>query len=173
MVIEAGARVDVVDRWGGTPLDDAVRHGHYAVFSFLMGHGARSGQTSSAAAVADRGLPESGASDHASMRLCDAASRGDRDKLLYLVNGLGLDVDLGDYDKRTAIHLAASEGRLDVVKGLILELKANPSPVDRWGGTPLDDALRQGHAETATFLRGHGAKRGRRRAQQSKACVLL
>ena len=26
---------------------------------------------------------------------------------------------------------------------LILELKANPSPVDRWGGTPLDDALRQ------------------------------
>ena len=30
-----------------------------------------------------------------------------------------------------------------MVKCLILELKANPSPVDRWGGTPLDDALRQ------------------------------
>ena len=118
-------------------------------------------------------LSESGTSDHASMRLCDAASRGDQEKLLYLVNGLGLDVDLGDYDKRTAIHLAASEGRLDVVKCLILELKANPSPVDRWGGTPLDDALRQGHAETATFLRGQGAKRGRRLGQQSKACVLL
>ena len=28
---------------------------------------------------------------------CDAASRGDRDKLFYLVHGLGLDVDLGDY----------------------------------------------------------------------------
>ena len=44
-------------------------------------------------------LSESGTSDHASMRLCDAASRGDQEKLLYLVNGLGLDVDLGDYDR--------------------------------------------------------------------------
>jgi len=31
----------------------------------------------------------------------------------------------------------------------------------------------QGHAETAAFLRGQGAKRGRRLQQQSKACVLL
>ena len=36
------------------------------------------------------------ANDNASTRLCDAASRGDRDKLIYLTNGLGLDVDLGD-----------------------------------------------------------------------------
>ena len=45
-------------------------------------------------------MSESGTSDHASMRLCDAASRGDQEKLLYLVNGLGLDVDLGDYDRK-------------------------------------------------------------------------
>lgn len=175
LVLEAGARVDVVDRWGGTPLDDAIRHGHYQVFTFLLGHGAKTGRTSSGMRVEQQGELETDGetNDNASTRLCDAASRGDRDKLMYLANGLGLDVDLGDYDKRTAIHLAASEGKLDVVKCLILELKANPSPVDRWGGTPLDDALRQGHAETAAFLRGQGAKRGRRLQQQSKACVLL
>ena len=41
-------------------------------------------------------------------------------------------------DKRTALHLAASEGLVDVVRYLIEEAEADASPVDRWGGTPLD-----------------------------------
>ena len=64
-------------------------------------------------------------------------------------------------DKRTAMHLAASEGLLDVVKYLVDEAGANPSPVDRWGGTPLDDAIRSEHLQTAEFLQSKSAKHGK------------
>ena len=50
----------------------------------------------------------------------------------------------GDYDQRTPLHLAASNGHLNVIKYLhenILNLDVNP--VDRWQGTPYDDALRE------------------------------
>jgi glutaminase len=48
-------------------------------------------------------------------------------------------VSAGDYDRRTALHLAASEGLLEVVTYLVAEANTDPSPVDRWGGTPLDE----------------------------------
>lgn len=35
----AGANVNVTDRWGGTPLEDAIQNGHQAVAEFLIKHG--------------------------------------------------------------------------------------------------------------------------------------
>ena len=65
--------------------------------------------------------------------LCDAASRSDLAQLTTLVQN-GAPVDQGDYDHRTALHLAASEGLLEVVKFLIEECSADPNPLDRWNG---------------------------------------
>ena len=84
--------------------------------------------------------------------LCDAASRDDISKLRTLVLDHELDPGAGDYDRRTALHLAASEGRIAAVTCLVDELHADPNPVDRWGGTPLDDARRQGHAPVVRLL---------------------
>ena len=53
----------------------------------------------------------------------------------------GVSPDVGDYDVRTALHLASSSGKLDVIQVLIEELGANPSKADRWGGTPLDNGI--------------------------------
>ena len=47
-------------------------------------------------------------------------------------------------------NCAASEGRLNIVKFLVEGAGANHSPVDRWGGTPLDDARRSNHTDTVT-----------------------
>ena len=58
---------------------------------------------------------------------------------------------------RTALHLAASDGRLDVIRVLIEELGANPSKADRWGGTPLDDAIRQQRTDVEAYLKSQGA----------------
>ena len=43
--------------------------------------------------------------------------------------------DQGDYDKRTATHLAASEGRWAAVRFLLEEGGADANPLDRCGGT--------------------------------------
>jgi hypothetical protein len=50
---------------------------------------------------------------------------------------------LGDYDFRYPLHLAAAEARVLVVS-FLLSISADPNCTDRWGGTPLDDALRGG-----------------------------
>ena len=68
-------------------------------------------------------------------------------------------VNFRDYDRRTALHVAASEGHLDVVKLLIAPgAKINRS--DRWGGSPLDDAHRHRHLVVARYLRSKGATTG-------------
>jgi glutaminase len=69
----------------------------------------------------------------------------------------GVTLDLADYDCRTAIHLAAAEGHLDVVRYCAAH-NVDVNVTDRWGNRPLDDALRGGRKEVAALLREHGAR---------------
>jgi hypothetical protein len=48
----------------------------------------------------------------------------------------GIGVNSGDYDSRTALHLAASMGNLSCVKAL-MGAHASMEVEDRWGNTPL------------------------------------
>lgn len=64
----------------------------------------------------------------------------------------GADPCIGDYDKRTCLHLAASCGHSDVVDFLIRLGTVDLNPVDRFGGTPLDDAYRHGFVVVVTML---------------------
>lgn len=68
-------------------------------------------------------------------------------------------VNFQDYDRRTALHVAASEGHLPVVKYLIGK-GAKINRTDRWGGSPLDDSHRHRHTDVAKYLRGQGARTG-------------
>eukprot|EP00965_Chrysotila_dentata_P210915 6186173-Pleurochrysis_carterae.AAC.7 len=47
-------------------------------------------------------------------------------------------------DKRTALHVAASEGSRRTVESL-LDGGADINVKDRWGGTPIRDAIKHGH----------------------------
>ncbi|GAA6088800.1 glutaminase kidney isoform, mitochondrial isoform X1, partial [Tachysurus ichikawai] len=58
-----------------------------------------------------------------------------------------MDMEQKDYDSRSALHVAAAEGHVDVVRFLLEACKVNPVPKDRWGNTPLDEATHFGHHE--------------------------
>lgn len=62
----------------------------------------------------------------------------------------GANLDSADYDFRTALHLAAAIGNMATVKWL-LDNGAKVS-VDRFGGLPIHDALRNNHVEIAHYL---------------------
>lgn len=83
--------------------------------------------------------------------LCSAASRGDAGELRRLVAS-GVDPCTKDYDGRTALHLAASEGQEKVLR-FLLSICTEIKPIDRWGNSPLDDAEREGHASIVSVLR--------------------
>eukprot|EP01065_Artemidia_motanka_P042811 TRINITY_DN57_c0_g3_i1.p1 TRINITY_DN57_c0_g3~~TRINITY_DN57_c0_g3_i1.p1 ORF type:complete len:751 (+),score=204.23 TRINITY_DN57_c0_g3_i1:55-2307(+) len=149
---QAGAAVNAEDRWGGTPLADALRHGHHSVALYLRSQGGRSmGMKARYGAV---------------FMLCDHAARGRIDEFASLYGDLSFDVseeavaliNEGDYDHRTPLHLAASEGHLDMVKHILGIKGSAVNPLDRWKGTPLRDAVAAGHSDVVLFLKDQGGE---------------
>ena len=70
-------------------------------------------------------------------KLITACSQGNLE-IVKSLNGK-IDFNIGDYDKRTPLHLACSEGQIEIVKYLI-ENNCNKNIKDRWGSLPIDDA---------------------------------
>ncbi|GLT95156.1 hypothetical protein SLE2022_128540 [Rubroshorea leprosula] len=72
--------------------------------------------------------------------------------------GLGKTIaDIKDANKRGAIHFAAREGKTEVCKYLVEELKLDVDSKDEDGETALLHAARQGHTVTAKYLLEQGA----------------
>jgi 60kDa lysophospholipase len=109
--------------------------------------------------------------------MCAAASQGLTEDLKNMIfsntGGTGkvssaLCAKLGDYDKRTALHLASSEGHVETVKFLLSLVEesdekidsqyVNVSAIDRFGTTPLRNAIDGGHLECVKLLANAGAK---------------
>lgn len=88
------------------------------------------------------------------------SSIGDLSELRRLKASRG-ELTTGDYDKRTPLHLAASNGHLEVLKYILKEIgMVNVNPIDRWGGTPLDDSIREDHYEVSQYLKSVGGITG-------------
>ncbi len=67
------------------------------------------------------------------------------------LNKQGIDINQKDYDGRTALHLAASEGSLEVFNYLINN-GSNINCKDRWGNTPLNDAIRENKINIIEYI---------------------
>uniref|UniRef100_A0AC35U614 Glutaminase n=1 Tax=Rhabditophanes sp. KR3021 TaxID=114890 RepID=A0AC35U614_9BILA len=65
----------------------------------------------------------------------------------------GVDLNTLDYDKRSALHLAAAEGRSELVRFLIRVAKVDYEGKDRWNRTPLDDAIMFEHETCISILK--------------------
>ena len=81
--------------------------------------------------------------------MCEFASHGNV-AALKEAKARGVSVDVADYDFRTPLHLAAAVGNLDTVKWLVENGAA--LQVDRFGGLPVHDAVRNNHKAVASYL---------------------
>ena len=150
-LLEVNADTHTRDRFSGSALDDAVRHGHRQLQMILCEHGCRL------------------TGEKYAFKMCDAAARGDLDVIRTLVEN-GVDAAVGDYDGRTALHLAASEGKISVLHYL---LERDPpldiNGLDRVGGTPLEDAMRHCHSVAAMMIETAGGMR----RHEKRLCELV
>ncbi|CAB4281433.1 unnamed protein product [Prunus armeniaca] len=125
-LIDQGADVELSDKFGNTPLLEAIKNGHDQVASNV------------------------GASltiDDAGDFLCNTVSRRNLDMLKRLLAD-DINPNVKNYDKR---HLAASEGLYSMAK-FLLEAGASVLSKDRWGRTPLDEARIGGNKKLIKLL---------------------
>uniref|UniRef100_A0A3B4ABL5 asparaginase n=1 Tax=Periophthalmus magnuspinnatus TaxID=409849 RepID=A0A3B4ABL5_9GOBI len=86
---------------------------------------------------------------------CAAAKIGDIEAFEALKE-MGSNLSLGDYDGRTPLHVACCEGNLKTVQYL-LSHGATVYAKDRYGATPLCNAVHFRHKEVVRLLRKTGA----------------
>ena len=108
------------------------------------------------AAAATALLAEAASEEARIALLLFAASRDDADRCRLLLDS-GLDPSCADYDRRSGLHVAASDAAVSVVR-LLLERGAEVNCVDRFGRTPLDDAVASGAVENISGLQLRGAR---------------
>lgn len=149
--------VNARDRWGGTPLDDATRTSNSATAAVLR----QAGGVPGTCIAMGRELDED--EDGGVIVIADAprilfsAAEGNIDALVKF-SSQGLELHAGDYDRRTALHLAACEGHVGSVHYLVGQTADHDKVEvlqarDRWGNTPYDDSMREGHPALANYLK--------------------
>jgi ankyrin repeat protein len=141
MLLEKGAKVDVLDNDGKTPLDQAIGNGEKEIAVLLRKHGAEHGTI-------------------------DAAAYGGDIKAVkgFLANGVEVNVKGGSI-MGTPLHYAAQGGHLDIVELLLAKGAEVNVTIQVEGGnfngkTPMDRANSFNHTKIADLIRKHGGKTG-------------
>jgi len=133
LLIKSYANLNTYDAWSGTPLADAVRHSHVEMQDVLRAHGAK--------------LKEVG--------LCTAAAAGNIAKIKLMCDN-GANINVTNYIGRTMLHLACSNKQPSVIEYLLSHKTLDLNCVDWYGGTPLDDAEREGHSSISVMIKEAG-----------------
>lgn len=132
---ENGCDLSVVDRFGFTPLRSAIESGHFECAKFLSEHKGKIGMDQTKIGE----------------RLCSLASRGKLKKIQGFIEYGRVDINACDYDQRTALHLASSEGQLEIVKYLISK-GADKTLKDRFGYDAKDCAKMYQKSDIYNYL---------------------
>jgi ankyrin repeat protein len=83
--------------------------------------------------------------------LCSIVVKGDSEFLKRILSNGGIDPNSRDYDHRTPLHVAASQG-LYLMAKYLLDSGASVFSKDRWGNTPLDEGRMCGNINMIKLL---------------------
>ncbi len=136
--------MNVKDRWGSTPLNDCSDNKE--IEALLLSKGAKPGKKQAYYPIKLQTLRDD------DNRLFYAAFKNDL-KNMAILKIQGWQVNAYDYDGRTALGIAASEGNLDAVRFLV-DNKADPTHRDARGNNAFDDAIRENRQDVIEYLKG-------------------
>ena len=138
LVLEGKCSYASGDDNGRTPLHLAAFNGHKMIVTFLLS------QKNTRADVCDK---------NGRTPLHCASLGGHTDVAQYLITEHNADVTIRDLEhKITALHLAASNGHLDIVKLLCAHPKCEPDAVEQRGRSSLHCACAAGHVSIVKYL---------------------
>ena len=151
-LIKQGVR-PVPDRWGGYGYFDAKNNNHKKILKELDKLKIKFLQPIHLVEDPDGKTDEVANYDDELMvsELLFASARNDITGIRQLI-AKGVPVHAGNFDSRTALHLAAAEGNLETVK-LLINYKHPINVRDRWKSTPLDEAKRENRISVYNFLK--------------------
>ncbi|XP_076442595.1 L-asparaginase-like isoform X2 [Babylonia areolata] len=170
-LLSSGADVSAVNQDGRTALHVACSLGNLNIVSFLLGKGAsvhlkdNRGDNPLIDAVLSKTIPvinilvQTGArlpwkSIRIAVSLCCAAATDDLETIRAW-HAAGADMNSADYDSRTALHIAVTCNRKEIVKYLLAS-GAICLAQDIFGMSPLSVAQKLGHTDLVKIMCPHG-----------------
>ncbi|GAB5036658.1 ankyrin domain protein [Nannochloropsis oceanica] len=151
-----GGELPVRDEEGHTAAEVALMSGHLKAFEMLVARSRSKMQTGKEEEVedGDTGMDEEGMPPPKTP-LHAAAECGSLEAVLRY--GREWPVDSLDAELNTPLHCAIRYSHAAAARALVHDLKADVNKRNRWGTTPLAEAVRLGNDEIADMLRDHGA----------------
>jgi len=137
LLIKHWVKLNTFDAWAGTPLADAIRHEHVEMQDVIRKAGGR--------------LKEVG--------LCTAAAGGNLEMIKLMCDN-GADINTVNGIGRSMLHLACSNKQQSIMEYLMSFEHLDYNVVDWYGGTPLDDAMREKHPSVAVTVKEAGGLHG-------------
>lgn len=156
LILEAGAPPNACGWMVKQPFALAATHGHSEIIELLYEHGVEPCPTDNDwkhhrdeepdVLDCEEGHPLSMAAANGHVSVVS----------LLLKHGVPVDLHTGTREKRTALHLAAEKGHLDVLRVLV-DAGSQINAQDYLGTTSLHFAVHEGHLEAVQFLLARGA----------------
>lgn len=144
LLLSAGAEIDAIDYRNRSPLSIAYEKKLGSIAELLQNFHDRSTYRLNSSRKEGLELHPQLLSAYQATRL------GELGKIRLLVPN-HVSPNIQDYDLRSLLHVASAEGHMEIVKYLV-DCGSNVNVLDRWGSSPLSEAIHFAHNDVARYL---------------------